>query len=488
MSAANVSLSFAPAVMRLAFSPCASVPLRAFSVSLVFLVACADGGKGPDRTLPGVAAVADGDTLTVDSLSRLLAATPWEPSPARAMGIAQRWVDYRLLVTTAARGDSLKRPSLLDSIAAPLRDVLVTQRWMERQRPRVSMPDSLAVRRSYEDGIPVVARDLYVPVADTDTVQRRRVTAELTSLRETLTPENFVRRAAAFPRAAGATGPGGLLPIVALGDMPPVLDSAMRVLPVGGISGVVPTRAGLHMLYRLRWEDARKAAADFLVERAALASDSAIVGRVVQSAGLGMDSLAGTLLAEAVADLPGSLTDRRRVAVTAQGPLTVGDLAQLLHAYKPGQRQLLASAAARSPAEAQAVAEGLARARVLAKQAASASAPANEITASVGKDLALEVREAWRRVGVSPTILADSAPAGVARLQKGREWMDRAFGAMVADTAPDVDLSPNLQRALRFSGRGYVIPAAVLQVANADRGRASASPEAATSVKPSTKP
>lgn len=429
------------------------------------LAGCA-ASEAPDRATPGVVAIAADDTLTEVGFARLLSGLPQPVSSADALSAAQRWVAYRLLADAAAHGDSLKRPSLIDSVMAPLVDKGAVDQWLDRNRQMPPALDTGEIHRRFEVGIPVVARDIFLAYAPDDSVARRTAIARLAALRDRVTPQTFAQEARRLTDDREARRTGGLLPVLALGEYPPALDSTLRVLPIGGISGVVATRTGAHLVLRVPWREAASEAQVYAVERARASADSAIAARVSDEAQVVLDGAAGLLLQEAFTDVPGSLRDPRTIATWRDGTIRVRDLAVLLHALRPQQLQQLATRALRDEAQALEVATYLTRSYVMARAARrSGTAPDRRSLDGLASQLALDVRDAWRTLGFSPTILADSAQGLAARRQLARQWFERALPRLMADPAAAENVTAALERALHMNGSGYVHAERVVHVA-----------------------
>lgn len=218
---------------------------------LVLALGACDASEAP--VSPNTVARAGGVDFTVDHAAGILAPQTQLPNqPMVVDALANLWVDYFLLARTTAEDSTL---SNLD--VSPLVQMTVDQEVVLLLRDAVVQVDTVfsdeEIRSLYEAELPgsrVRARHilLRIPVGATQT-QEDSVRALAGDLRaRVLDGENFALLAGEFSEDPGSAPNGGDLGSFARGEMVPAFEEAAFALDAGGVSEIVETSFGIHII------------------------------------------------------------------------------------------------------------------------------------------------------------------------------------------------------------------------------------------------
>lgn len=213
-------------------------------------VAC-DGFARAVTSHTDVLARAAGHELAVDQAASLIAPHTGIPAqPQVVEAIANLWVDYTLLATAAAQ-DSLLRQIDLDLYLQPM----LHQRAWDRLRSEAVQVDTTIsdeeLRAQYEEEGPVQinARHILLRLpADATEEQRDSVRAEIDALRERAVADEDFAELAREHSQDGTAQQGGDLGSFTRGEMMAPIEEAALATPVGGVSDVVESIHGFHVV------------------------------------------------------------------------------------------------------------------------------------------------------------------------------------------------------------------------------------------------
>lgn len=245
-------------------------PAAALLVAALAALACDDQGR---REL---VAKAGPWTLSEDRLAELLVlAQPFPLDPGPASALARHWLGAASLALRAAAGDSLLgAEALAASTWLDRREALLAADREDRLGAQAALAPETADSVFRAGSLLLVAHVLRRVGPETSPAERelQRRTAEGV-VRSLIDGEPWSEAAAASedPDSRDASG---LLGLVAKGDLPAGLDAAAFQLQPGQISGVVESRAGFHVLYRPRLDEARTLFAARLRERRLAEADA----------------------------------------------------------------------------------------------------------------------------------------------------------------------------------------------------------------------
>src|SRR5690606_17699136 len=122
----------------------------------------------------GTVARAGSQELSVNEFAELLGNSPIPLSKDLARSVADLWINYHLLGTAAARGDSLNAPAVLDSAMWMATMNFRSQKYLEQVSASwVPQDESYASEESYNQGNLLAARHILFRVPDNATPAQR---------------------------------------------------------------------------------------------------------------------------------------------------------------------------------------------------------------------------------------------------------------------------------------------------------------------------
>ena len=308
--------------------------LAALSLAALSLAACGSGSEPQGTTN---VATAGSQQLTTIKLADLMGKSqvPLRAEDARA--IAELWIDYQLLATAAATGDSLTDPKLVDdAIWAQVANARAG-RWHARVSTAWPL-DSIDGEQLYNAGMILMARQILLAVpAAAPPLQTRMIRASIDSIRRSLTRENFAANAKKLSADLVTVGNGGLMsPWPAQrGVMVPEFEAGVAATPVGTISGLIPTSFGVHIVYRLTYAEAAAQVAVLTRQLAAERAESTYFAGLEQAAEIKLVPDAA-LMARMISQEMDAYADSTNViATTKQGDFTAARLVRWVSASPP---------------------------------------------------------------------------------------------------------------------------------------------------------
>lgn len=292
-------------------------------------------------------------SLSEDRLAELLVlAQPFPLDSASAASLARHWQGAASLALRAAAGDSLLGFEALATAAwLDRREALLAADREERLGAAVALGPN-AVDSVFDEGsVRLVAH--VVRRVGPETSSAERVLQQRTAERilETLVGGGSWNAAVAESEDARSRTAGGLLGLVAKGELPTTLDLAAFRLQPGQISGVVQSRAGFHVLYRPRLVEVRSLFAERLRQRRLTEADARASERERTERDMrvapGAAEVVGRLAAKPSEWLDSELT----LAEWEGGTLVAGDAARYVVFLPSGARTELAGAEEDAQAE-----------------------------------------------------------------------------------------------------------------------------------------
>jgi hypothetical protein len=224
-----------------------------------------------------VAAEAGGQTLSAERLGQILAAGGKGVKANRetAEYVANVWVDYTLFGEAVAQH---RLPTDSASIAEamwPEISELKGGHWHDSLMARRSTVSSSAVDSLYDSDTRILQHILFSVRPNTEASQRsatqKRAQATLAQIRN---GADFGALALRLSQDPGSKVDSGYLPPSPKGRFVPAFDSAGWSLAPGGVSGLVETPFGYHILKRPSKAEAEARIRSYLVSRAGVRLDS----------------------------------------------------------------------------------------------------------------------------------------------------------------------------------------------------------------------
>jgi peptidyl-prolyl cis-trans isomerase D len=283
------------------------------------------------------AARAAGQTLTVERLATLMAAAKGlQPNGESARDVANFWVDFTLFSQAVAEGTAFGDSATI--AAAMWRELteLKGQHWYDSlvarrstvapgDADRIYAGDSLRVLQHILLRVPPDA-----PAAERQAV-RTRAEVLLAQARRGGTAE-FGALAVASSGDPASARDSGFLPPSARGAYVVAFDSAGWALAPGGLSGIVETPYGYHLIRRPSADDVRGRIESWLTRGAAGRFETAYLDSLAQAQGLEIESDAPARMRAAVDDPEKHRTSKQKLATWRGGTLRVADYVQWIQA------------------------------------------------------------------------------------------------------------------------------------------------------------
>ena len=351
--------------------------LATLAAAATVLTAC-DGFGQAVRSHTDVVARAAGHELTVDQAAALIA--PYNQVPAQrdvVEALANLWVDYTLLSTAASQDSMLGTVDM-----GPLLRMDHEQALVFKLRDKVINPDTAIseedLRKQYEaakPGLQVRARHILLRLTPDATPAVRDSVTQLAGQLETRAKggEDFAMLARAFSQD-GSAQQGGDLGFFGKGGMVAPFEEAAFALGVGGISGVVETPFGLHIIkveerQQPPFEEVRDSFRTTVVEQRGVDAERTYIEGLTNPLNIAVEEGAVENARELARDPSVSLRGRaasRALARYQGGTLTAAEYLDAIRMWNPGiWGQLIAA----QDAQVKQVLEGMTRNKILVAEA-----------------------------------------------------------------------------------------------------------------------
>ena len=290
-----------------------------------------------------VVARAASQELTVEALAQILANSnaPLRQDVART--VAQHWVNYQLLGLAGAQGDSLASPEdaeagMWSSIAQ-----IRTRKYYEIVSADWPEPDTNEFEAAYNRGELLAASHILlarqptglVPTAN-DSIRR---TAERLAARAT--PGNFAALARQYTDDQASRERGGDYGVFPRGQMVAEFEQGILSVPPGGVTGVIETTYGYHIIRRSTWAEVKDEFSVVYANMVTQRAESVFFDAVDRAANVKVRPSAPKLVKAIAEDVDAYRDDRTVVATARSGNLTAERVAHWMAAY-PTQSQVRA--------------------------------------------------------------------------------------------------------------------------------------------------
>lgn len=444
-----------------------------------------------------VVARAGSQELTVGRLAEMLGTSEVPLRPDAARSLAQLWVNYQLLGHAGAQGDSFSTAEDADAGMWSAFAQLKTRKYYEQVSKGWAVTDTASLEQKYNDGEMLAAAHILLskkpeglsPTAN-DSIKR-----EAERIAATVTSATFAQVARARSEDPGSKDRGGDYGVFPRGQMVPEFDAGILSVPPGGITKVVETQFGYHIIRRSTWAEIKDQFAQAYQGVAAQKAESVYFAGLEKAANVQVKPSAPKVVKAIAEDVDAYREDKTVIATARTGNLTAGRLAQWMAAFPP-QSRMRAQVVQAPDSLIPMFVMNLMRNELILRQADSAG---------VGPDTA-EVREVRQsffngvlgtmdRLNVAPQQLADSAADRGARERLAAERIDRYLGALLRNEGEFIEVPEQLVIVLREKYEGRIVPAAIDRAlaeatklrAAADSAKAAAQPPTAVPM-PTTPP
>ncbi len=313
--------------------------MRRFVAACLILALAACGDAKNLFVAKGKVAAQAGDlTLSPERLAEILSGPRGMRITKDAAGyVTSLWVDYALFAQAAADGrlprDSASAAKALWPELAELR----TTHWHDTIVARRPPAEPSALDSLYAGDEVRVFQHILFSAAQTAPPQAKaaaRKQAEAT-LGRIKSGADFGRLASQLSSDPGSKRDNGYLPPSRRGQFVPQFDSAGWALAPGGLSGVVETQFGYHIIKRPEIGDVRDRLGAFAGQRGGQKSDSVYMDQLARGNKLEVATNAAADMKAAVQNPEASLTSRKALATFQGGRLTVAEYLRWVRALPP---------------------------------------------------------------------------------------------------------------------------------------------------------
>jgi len=398
----------------------------------------------------GTVARAESQELTATRLGELMGASeaPLERDVVRA--VAEIWVNYQLLGTAAARGDSLNDPALVDSAMWSLAASSKARQFYDRISAGWGQIDSAAAPEAYSraDGL-IAAQHILLLTQNLPDSVRNAKAARIQALRSRATPANFASLATENSEDQGSARQGGSLGVFPRGMMVPEFERAVVALAPGEISDVIETQFGYHVIRRHTFPEIREQFLEASTRLAVQRAESTYTARMDAETKLELRPNAAARAKAAAADMDGHRNDRSVIATSIAGNFTTSRLVRWLETFPP-QQQIAERMATAPDSAVEQLVRNFVRNELVVRAADSAgiTVDADEIM-RIRAAFSAQLEQAWLQLRVHPSQLTDSATTPAEREQLAARRVDAYIEAMLANRSPFIPILPQIQTVLR---------------------------------------
>lgn len=438
-----------------------SLALAAVLTASAALAAC-DSLKGAMSAHVDTVAKAGSQELTVDRLAQLLGRSqvPIAGPQGRevAKNLAGLWVDYQLMGTAAARGDSMSDPKTVDDamwvLVAQQRVSKFGQQVLARQS---QAPDTANAAQRYARGELLSARHILIPFGTTPPQPGQQVPQavkdsvrkKIEAIRAQVTPANFAQVAQQQSGDPGSAQQGGLLGVFPKGAMVPQFEQALTQLQPGQLSGIVETPFGYHIIYRPQFAEVAPQFTQALGQRTRQVAESTYVATLEKNGKLELKGDAPLWAKSVAGDVEGHLKDDKVIATSTAGDFTAGRLARWMSAM-PNSPQVRAQVQQAPDSLVKVFVRGIARQELLLKQADSAKIQLDTAElANMRRAYTSAIGTIWTGLGVAPAQLADSAKSSADRQRLAASRVESYLDRLVQQRAQFVEIPAPIEVAVR---------------------------------------
>lgn len=258
----------------------------------------------------------------------------------------------------------------------------------------------------------------------------------------------------------GSKNDGGYLNVAPRGAFVKEFDDAAWALAPGGLTGVVKTQFGLHIIRRPTLAESRERFIVKLKELNTAHQDSLYMSELTNRVGLVVKPGTGAAVKSAVSDLAAARKSKKTLVTSKAGDFTVADLVRWLDALPP---TALGSIKQAEDSLLTTFVKTLAQNAVLLKEADSARIMVNP---TIYEALALQYKSQVgglkEGMGLDGPEFSDSSKVPASERKKlAGEKVEQYFEKLIAGQAQFRQIPPTLSAELRTEGDYKIYPAGV---------------------------
>ena len=401
---------------------------------------------------PTVAAQAAGQVLTVERLAEISSRIKGMPlQQQNLLRVAGSWVDYTLFVMALAHGDSLRDSALVAQTLWPRVAQDKFEHFIGLQASGRSKLSAAQVDSAYQAGDQRLFQHILiqVPPNAAPPVVQQKETAAKGILRQVNAGggRDFAALAKRYSEDPGSKANGGSLGVGGRGRFVAQFEDAAWQLAPGGITAVVRSPFGFHIVRRPPLAEVRDSFADGISQVLRDRYDSTFFARLQQERKIQLASRAAATARAAVQDMDRARESDAAITTFKGGTFRERDFARWMLAVDSRIPQTLPSATDNQIDE---LLLQLTQRHIAVMQAESAKVQldADEWAGlRADYDSALGMLEGFLKV--SPQLLRDSATTLEGRERMAMTRVNEFFDRAVSGQAPFVPVPPFLAQALK---------------------------------------
>jgi parvulin-like peptidyl-prolyl cis-trans isomerase-like protein len=422
---------------------------------------------------PVEAATVGDQELTVERLADLSSKVKGMPLQAdNVQRLADLYVDYTLFALALADGKALTDSATVLAAMWPLVSQLKYEHFHERLAAARTHFAAAQVDSAYQAGNVRMFQHilLQVPPSATPAVSQQKETQAKGLLAQINAAHgaNFAALARRYSDDPGSKQSGGMLNASGRGAFVPQFEDAAWQLAPGGVSGVVRSSFGYHIIRRPPLAEVRDSFTVGLQDVMSSRQDSLYMAGIDTLRRLKITDGAGAAVREAIQDVNAARTDGHTLVSYRGGSFKVRDLIHWIHALDPQVSQAIPTA---SDAQISQLLRALTQRSILLNQADSAGV---RLTAEDWAELRAAHDSTMQRLEtaleLNSQVLHDSATTPAGRVRLATTHVDAYLDKLVGGRSTFVPVPPFLADALR-AGRPWSVNQAAI-VRAAERGRA----------------
>jgi hypothetical protein len=294
-----------------------------------------------------VVARANDQTLSVERMAGWASTSKQVPlEPLAFSRLSHIWVDYALFAQALAKGQNLRDSATMTAAMWPVVSQLKWERFHEKLSTASTFTEK-QVDSAYEAGeVRVFQHILFqVPPNAAPTVDaQKRHQAEQLLPQVRAADGRFGQLATRYSDDPGSKTQGGSLGLSGRGQFVAAFEDAAWQLPPGGVSGVVKSPFGYHIIRRPPLSEVRDSFRNGIEERVQFHGDSVYLDSLTVKRRIEPVSRAPAYVRAAMQDIDGSRTSRRTLVNYRGGSIRVRDLVRWVGAMDPSVTQALPQA------------------------------------------------------------------------------------------------------------------------------------------------
>jgi peptidyl-prolyl cis-trans isomerase D len=294
-----------------------------------------------------VVARANDQTLSVDKMAGWANGSKQVPlEPLAFSRLSHIWVDYALFAQALAKGQNLRDSATMTAAMWPVVSQLKWERFHDKLNTATTFSDH-QLDSAYAAGDVRVFQHILLQVppnaAPTVDAQKRRQAEQLLPQARSA-GARFGQLASRYSDDPGSKTQGGSLGLSGRGQFVPAFEDAAWQLPPGGVSAVVKSPFGYHIIRRPPLAEVRDSFRSGIEERVQFHGDSVYLDSLTIKRRIEPVSRAPAYVRAAMQDLDASRTSRRTLVNYRGGSIRVRDLVRWVGAMDPSVTQALPQA------------------------------------------------------------------------------------------------------------------------------------------------